>query len=76
MKKNCFKNFMSGQFIMKMILMLVAVVTGGGIMAVADLVEPQIGDEGVNPASKETVAAKEPVDPNANDTVMMNLKSM
>lgn len=67
MKKNCFKNFMSGQFIMKMILMLVAVVTGGGIMAVADLVEPQIGDEGVNPASKETVAEKEPVDPNAND---------
>lgn len=67
MKKNCFKNFMSGQFIMKMILMLVAVVTGGGMMAVADLVEPQIGNEGVNPASKETVAAKEPVDPNAND---------
>lgn len=67
MKKNCFKNFMSGQFIMKMILMLVAVVTGGGIMAVADLVEPQIGDEGVNPASKETVATKEPVAPNAND---------
>lgn len=67
MKKNCFKNFMSGQFIMKMILMLIAVVTGGGMMAVADLVEPQIGDEGVNPASKETVAAKEPVDPKAND---------
>lgn len=67
MKKNCFKNFMSGQFIMKMILMLVAVVTGGGMMAVADLVEPQIGDEGVNPASKETVATKEPVNPNAND---------
>ena len=67
MKKNCFKNFMSGQFIMKMILMLVAVVTGGGMMAVADLVEPQIGDEGVNPASKDTVAAKEPVDPKAND---------
>lgn len=67
MKKNCFKNFMSGQFIMKMILMLVSVVTGGGMMAEADLVEPQIGDEGVNPASKETVAAKEPVDPKAND---------
>lgn len=67
MKRNCFKNFMSGQFIMKMILMLVAVVTGGGMMAVADIVEPQIGDEGVNPASKETVAAKEPVDPKAND---------
>lgn len=67
MKKNCFKNFMSGQFIMKMILMLVAVVTGGGMMAAADLVEPQIGNEGVNPASKETVATKEPVDPNASD---------
>lgn len=67
MKKNCFKNFMSGQFVFKMILMLLAVVTGGGVMATADLVEPQIGDEGVNPASKETVAAKEPVDPNAND---------
>ena len=67
MKKNCFKNFMSGQFIMKMILMLVAVVTGGGMMAVADLVEPQIGNEGVNPADKETVAQKEPVDPNVND---------
>lgn len=67
MKKNCFKNFMSGQFAFKMILMLLAVVTGGGVMATADLVEPQIGDEGVNPASKETVAAKEPVDPNAND---------
>lgn len=67
MKKNYFKNFMSGQFVFKMILMLLAVVTGGGVMATADLVEPQIGDEGVNPASKETVAAKEPVDPNAND---------
>lgn len=67
MKKNCFKNFMSGQFVFKMILMLLAVVTGGGVMATADLVEPQIGNEGVNPASKETVAEKEPVDPNAND---------
>lgn len=67
MKKNCFKNFMSVQFVFKMILMLLAVVTGGGVMATADLVEPQIGDEGVNPASKETVAAKEPVDHNASD---------
>lgn len=67
MKKNCFKNFMSGQFVFKMILMLLAVVTGGGVMATADLVEPQIGNEGVNPADKATVAQKEPVDPNVND---------
>ena len=48
MKKDCFKNFMSGQFIMKMILMLLAVVTGGGVLAMADTSEPttQICDEG------------------------------
>lgn len=67
MKKDFFKYFSSAQFVFKMLLMLLAVVTGGGMMAVADLVEPQIGNEGVNPANKETVAAKEPVDPNAND---------
>lgn len=67
MKKDFFKYFSSAQFVFKMLLMLLAVVTGGGMMAVADLVEPQIGNEGVNPADKETVAAKEPVDPNAND---------
>ncbi len=60
-------NYFSTQFICKMILMILAVVTSGGAMAVADLVEPQIGDEGPNPAGKETVAAKEPVDPNASD---------
>lgn len=66
MKKviNYFSNY---QHIFKMVLMLLAVVTGGGMLAMADNVEPQIGDEGVNPASKETVAEKEPVDPNAND---------
>lgn len=60
-------NYFSTQFICKMILMILAVVTGGGAMAMADLVEPQIGDEGPNPAGKETVAAKEPVDPNTSD---------
>lgn len=60
-------NYFSTQFICKMILMILAVVTGGGAMAMADLVEPQIGGEGPNPAGKETVAAKEPVDPNASD---------
>ena len=67
MKKDFFKYFSNAQFVFKMLLMLLAVVTGGGMMAVADLVEPQIGNEGVNPADKDTVAAKEPVDPNAND---------
>lgn len=76
MKKNCFKNFMSGQFVFKMILMLLAVVTGGGVMATADLVEPQIGNEGVNPADKETVAQKEPVDPNVNDRLSPGGKKM
>ena len=43
MKKDCFKNFMSGQFIMKMILMLLAVVTGGGVLAIAYTAEPMFG---------------------------------
>ena len=55
-------NYFSTQFICKMILMILAVVTGGGAMAVADLVEPQIGDEGPNPASDATVKATEPVE--------------
>ena len=55
------------QCVFKMVLMLLAIVTGGGVLAMADNVEPQIGNEGVNPASKETVEVKEPVNPNAND---------
>nr|WP_302965228.1 hypothetical protein [uncultured Prevotella sp.] len=47
--------------------MLLAVATGGGVLALADNVEPQIGNEGVEPASKETVEAKEPVNPDTND---------
>ena len=68
MKKDCFKNFMSGQFIFKMILMLLAVVTGGGVLAMADTAEPttQIGDEGHEPSTKED-AATEPVDPDKSD---------
>lgn len=68
MKKDCFKNFMSGQFIMKMILMLLAVVTGGGVLAMADTAEPttQIGDEGHEPSTKAD-AATEPVDPDKSD---------
>lgn len=60
-------NYFSFQSVLKMVLMLLAVVTGGGVLALADNVEPQIGNEGVEPASKETVEAKEPVNPEGND---------
>lgn len=60
-------NYFSFQSVLKMVLMLLAVATGGGVLALADNVEPQIGNEGVEPASKETVGAKEPVNPDTND---------
>lgn len=60
-------NYFSFQSVLKMVLMLLAVATGGGVLALADNVEPQIGNEGVEPASKETVEAKEPVVPDTND---------
>lgn len=60
-------NYFSFQSVLKMALMLLAVATGGGVLALADNVEPQIGNEGVEPASKETVEAKEPVNPDTND---------
>ena len=60
-------NYFSFQSVLKMVLMLLAVATGGGVLAIADNVEPQIGNEGVEPASKETVEAKEPVNPDTND---------
>ena len=68
--KKVINYFSSGQFICKMILMLLAVVTGGGLMAMADTAEPttQIGDEGHEPSSKED-AATEPVDPNKSDLI-------
>ena len=59
--------YFSFQSVLKMVLMLLAVATGGGVLALADNVEPQIGNEGVEPASKETVEAKEPVNPDTND---------
>lgn len=60
-------NYFSFQSVLKMVLMLLAVATGGGVLALADNVEPQIGNEGVEPASKETVEVKEPVNPDTND---------
>lgn len=60
-------NYFSFQSVLKMVLILLAVATGGGVLALADNVEPQIGNEGVEPASKETVEAKEPVNPDTND---------
>lgn len=65
--KKVINYFSNHQFVFKMILMLLAIVTGGGAMAMADLTETQIGDEGVDPASKATVAEKEPVDKNTSD---------
>ena len=44
--KKVINYFSSGQFICKMILMLLAVVTGGGLMAVADKVEPDLNEPG------------------------------
>lgn len=66
--KKVINYFSNHQFICKMILMLLAVVTGGGMMAVGEDIEPttQIGDEGHAPSSKED-ATKEPVDPNESD---------
>lgn len=66
MKKviNCFSN---AQFICKMILMLLAVVTGGGVMAMADKVEPPIGDEGTKPATADAVENGENVEEGKSD---------
>lgn len=61
MESNIFSKMKNPNFIVRMILMLLAVVTGGAVMAVADTFEPQIGNEGPAPASKDTVSAKEPV---------------
>ncbi len=51
----------------KVIMMLLAVVAGGGAMAAADNFEPQIGNEGPDPASADTVSEKEPVNASTND---------
>lgn len=66
--KKVINYFSNSQFICKMILMLLAVVTGGGVLAMADTAEPttQIGNEGNAPSTKED-AATEPVDPNRSD---------
>lgn len=65
--KKVINYFSNGQFILKMILMLLAVVTGGGILAVADNVEPPIGGEGNDPASADSIANDEIVDKDKSD---------
>lgn len=58
----------SGRFLMWMLLMILSVVTGGAsLMAVADNVAPQIGDEGPDPASAEEAKANEPVEAGKSD---------
>ena len=67
--KKVINYFSSGQFTIKMLLMLLAIVTGGGVLAVAEGAEPPvtpIGDEGNAPSSK-TDAATEPVDADKSD---------
>lgn len=59
--------FSSGQFIFKMILMLLAVVTGGGVLAIADKVEPDLNEPGSRPATKVEVAGAEIVDKDKED---------
>ncbi len=54
-------------FIFRMVLMVLAVVTGGGVMAMADAVEPPIDGAGSTPASADAVANNEIVDPNKSD---------
>lgn len=65
--KRTIKNFLTHQSFFKIFMMLLAVVTGGGVMAAADTFEPQIGNEGPSPASSGTVSEKEPVNANTND---------
>lgn len=65
--KRTIKNFLTHQSFFKIFMMLLAVVTGGGVMAAADTFEPQIGNEGPNPASADIVSEKEPVNANTND---------
>ena len=65
--KKVINYFSNRQFIFKMILMLIAVVTGGGMMAMADAVEPGLNEPGAKPATKEETAANEMVDKDKND---------
>ncbi len=68
--KKVINYFSNHQFIAKMILMLLAVVTGGGVMAVGEDAEPEvtkIGDEGHTPASKDAVAEGEVVEEGKSD---------
>ena len=51
--KKVINYFSNRQFIFKMILMLLAVVTGGGVMAVGDAVEPDLNEPGAKPATTE-----------------------
>lgn len=65
--KKVINYFSDRQFIFKMILMLLAVVTGGGVMAVGDAVEPDLNEPGAKPATTEETAANEQVDKDKND---------
>lgn len=53
--------------VLNAVLTVAAVALGGGMMAAADNVEPQIGNEGPDPADADTVADREPVKAGKND---------
>ncbi len=61
---NYFSNFRN---VFKVLLMFLAVVTGGGVLAVADEVEPSLDSNGTDPATSDAVAEHEIVDANKND---------
>lgn len=65
--KKVINYFSNSQNIFKMLMMLLAVVTGGGALAMADNVEPKIGDEGTSPATADAVENGEVVDAEKSD---------
>ena len=78
MKHYRFINFIkSGHFLTWLLLMLLSVVTGGSsLMAVADNVAPQIGDEGNTPATAAEVAEHEHVEAGRATSIVPVAKRM
>lgn len=66
MKKNVV-SFIKSMSIFKIVMMLIAVVVGGGMMAMADAVEPPLDDNGTKPATADSVAEGEIVDKDKSD---------
>lgn len=65
--KKVINYFSSCQIVFKAILMILAVVTGGGILAVADAVEPPLDAAGTAPATADEVKNNEVVEEGKSD---------